>query len=365
MTLQFEFDFMFASLAARKLLEKHYPGESTFIDISDYAARIQLDQQQPVASQALKAPKVEKLPCGCLHLAISLTPEAHPLAEDRVATIALLGALDLPRPDSVIDKLKGMIQEVYYVIERGYSRTISQPQTDCEGSPQFFEKVGAEVFQASQSAMVEFDQENSMITIRIHRKEPPKKEAEKKGEDEEEEEEEEDDANDELIAFCEFDLWDLVSIERGNQQVDLLDRITRTFDCLTPSNAVRVLTNEVHPSMVNVFGRGLIELRDLKKSLGEGNVDIKKGGILSSIMGAVKGAILDKAPAAQAALDAAGEVLDFFAPEDDKVDEDQGPPEKDVVELQSRMFVAKRQMKRSIQSLRLVAGERCSVFAYL
>ncbi len=362
MTLQFEFDFMFASLAARKLLEKHYPGESTFIDISDYAARIQLDQQQSVSSQTLKAPKVEKLPGGCLHLAISLTPEAHPLAEDRIATIALLGALDLPRPDSVMDKLKGMIQEVYYVIERGYSRTISQPQTDCEGSPQFFEKVGAEVFQASQSAMVEFDQENSMITIRIHRKEPPKKEAEKKEEDEEEEEE--DDANDELIAFCEFDLWDLVSIERGNQQVDLLDRITRTFDCLTPSNAVRVLTNEVHPSMVNVFGRGLIELRDLKKSLGEGSVDIKKGGILSSIMGAVKGAILDKAPAAQAALDAAGEVLDFFAPKVD-VDEDQGPTEKDVVELQSRIFVAKRQMKRSIQSLRLVAGERCSVFAYL
>ena len=65
---------MFASLAARKFLERHYPGESSFIDISDYAARIQLDQQQPVASQALKAPKVETLPGGCLHLAISLTP---------------------------------------------------------------------------------------------------------------------------------------------------------------------------------------------------------------------------------------------------------------------------------------------------
>jgi hypothetical protein len=358
--LQFDYDFMFASLAARKFLEKYYSGESTFVDISDYAARIQLDQQQPVTSQSLKASKVETLQGGCLHLAISLTPEAHPLAEDRVATIALLGALDLPRPDSVKDKLKGMIQEVYYVIERGYSRTISQPQTDCEGSPQFFDQVGAEVFQASQSALVGFDQENSMITIRIHRKEPPKENESDDGE-EEPEGEEEDDANDDLIAFCEFDLWDLVSIERGNQQVDLLDRITRTFDCLTPKNAVRVLTNEVHQSMVNVLGRGLIELRDLKKSVSEGSLDIKKDGILSNIMGKVKGAILEKAPAAQAAVDVASEVLDFFATNEDDVAED--PPEPDVVELQSRMLVAKKQLKRSIQSLRLVAGEHYSVFA--
>ena len=263
----------------------------------------------------------------------------------------------------MVDKLKGMIQEVYYVIERGYSRTISQPQTDCEGSPQFVEKVSADVFQASQSALVEFDQENSIVTIRIHRKEPPKKEEGNKDEGgEEPEAEEEDDANDELIAFCEFDLWNLVSIERGNHQVDLLDRITRTFDCLTPNNAVRVLSNEVHPSMVNVFGRGLIELRDLKKSLSENSIDIKKGGILSNIMGAVKGAILQKVPGAQAAVDAASEVLDLFAlpgPEDHK-----GSPEQDVLELQSRMFIAKKQLKRSIQSLRLVAGECCSKIAY-
>jgi hypothetical protein len=354
--LQFEYDFMFTNLAARKLLEKHYPGESTFIDISDYAARIQQDQHNHVASIELKAPKVEKVPGGCLHLAISLTPEAHPLAEDRVATIALLGALDLPRPDSVMDKLKGMIQEVYYVIERGYSRTISQPQIDCEGSPQFFENLSAESFQASQAALVEFDQENSMITIKIHRKEPPKKkdeENEKGGG--EEEDEEEDDANDELIAFCEINLWDFVSIERGNQQVDLLGRIAKTFDCLTPNNAIRVLTNEVHPSMVNIHGRGLIELRDLKKSVSEGILDIKKGGIISNIMGAVKGAILEKAPAAQAAVDAASNALDFFAPPEDDIDS--SPKEQDVVELQSRMFIAKKQQKRTIQSLRVVAGE--------
>jgi hypothetical protein len=371
---------MFASLAARNFLEKFYPGESTFVDISDYAPRIQLDQQKTVASEVeLKVPKVEQVPGGCLHLAISLMQEAHPLAEDRVATIALLGALDVPRPDSVKDKLAGMIQEVYYVIERGYSRTVSQPRVDCEGSPQFFEKLSADVFQASESAMVEFDQENSMITIKLHRKEPPKsktfeypteKAADKKDGEEEPDAEEEDDANDEMIAFCEFDLWDLVSIERGNQQVDLLDRVTRTFDCLTPDNAIRVLSNQCHPSMINYYGRE--KIRYNKESSNKDSTSSKIAGKLKSFMGAMKGAsaFVGKAKealanAAQSALDQAAEALDFVPPADDKDDVVATVKEvdKELVELQSRMFVTKKQIKRSIQSLRLISSEcRCTLF---
>ncbi len=367
---QFEFEFMFASLAVRKFLDKFYPGESTFIDISDYAARIQLDQQD-ARQVELKVPKVEQVPGGCLHLAISLMQEAHPLAEDRVATIALLGALDIPRPDSVKDKLSGMIQHVYYVIERGYSRTVSQPQVDCEGSPQFFEKLSVDVFQAAESALVEFDQENSMITIKLHRKEPPKpktsekpkeKAADKKDGEEEPEAEEEDDTNDELIAFCEFDLWDLVNIERGNQHVELLDRVTRTFDCLTPDNAIRVLSNECHPSMINQHGRN--KIRNDKESVDKGSASTKKEGLMSSLMGAVKSAFADKAKealanAAQAALDEAAETFDFVPPTDDKDDVIATVEEvdKDLVELQSRMFVAKKQIKRTIQSLRQISSE--------
>jgi len=345
---------MFASLAARKFLDKFYPAESTFIDISDYATRIQLDQQKAAASDSqvvLKVPKVEKVPGGCIQLAISLTPEAHPLAEERVATIALLGALDLPRPDSTKDKLAGMIQEVYYVIERGFSRTVSQPQLDCEGSPQFFEKLGVEVFQAAEAALVEFDQENRMLTIKIHRKEPPKpkfeypQEGKKEKEGEEEEAEEEDDMNDELIAFCEFDLWNLVDIERGNLQVDLLERITRTFDCLTPINAVRVLANECHPSMINPYGRGLIELRNHQDSITEGIRAAAAADAAAAVNVFARNVYLPPEPPEDDSDDAVVAVEDV---------------DKDVVELQSRMFVAKKQLKRSMQSLRQVVGEICS-----
>ena len=357
---------MFASLAVRKFLEKFYPGESTFVDISDYAPRIQLDQEKTVASQVeLKVPKVEQVPGGCLHLAISLLQEAHPLAEDRVATIALLGALDVPRPDSVKDKLAGMIQEVYYVIERGYSRKVSQAIVVCEGSPQFVEKLSADVFQAAESAMVEFDQENSMITIKLHRKEPPKSKAfeypkeeaaDKKDGEKEPEAEEEDDSLDELIAFCEFDLWDLVSIERGNQQVDLLDRVTKTFDCLTPDNAIRVLSNECHPSMINHYGRN--KIRNHKESNNKGSASTKKAGRFSSLVGAMKNAsaFVDKAKEALAS--AAQSALDHFVPPaDDDVVATVEEVDTDLVELQSRMFVTKKQIKRSIQSLRLISSE--------
>ena len=241
------------------------------MDISDYSSCVGLGGQASASSEIeVKVPKVETVPGGCLHFAISLVPEAHPLAEDRVATIVLLSGLDLPVPDSVIDKLKGQIQNVYFVIERGFSRTTSQPKVDCEGRPQFADQISPEAFQGSQAALVEFDQENSMITVKIHRKEPPKKKEEKKdgedeegkeeeGKEEEGEEEEVDDINDDLIAFCEFNLWDLVDIERGNNQVDLLERITKTFDCLTPTDAIRVISNECHSSMVNIIGRSMIE----------------------------------------------------------------------------------------------------------
>jgi hypothetical protein len=81
-------------------------------------------------------------------------------------------------------------------------------------------------------------------------------------------------------------------------------------------------------------------------------------------MGAVKSAFGDKAKealanAAQAALDEAAEVFDFLPPADDKDDvvATVEEVEKDVVELQSRMFVAKKQIKRTIQSLRQISSE--------
>jgi hypothetical protein len=166
---QFEHDFLFAQLAARKFLEKFYLGESTFVDISDYASRVGLDGLSSNSCEVeSRVPKVEKVPGGCLHFAVSLVPEAHPLAEDRVANIALLGALDLPVPDSLKDILSGQIQHVYFVIERGFSRTVSQPEVDCEGCPEFEDEVSVEVFQGGQTALVEFDQENSIITVKIH-----------------------------------------------------------------------------------------------------------------------------------------------------------------------------------------------------
>jgi hypothetical protein len=384
-------------LAARNFLEKSYPGESTFVDISDYSSCVGLGGQASASSEIeVKVPKVEIVPGGCLHFAISLVPEAHPLAEDRVATIVLLSGLDLPVPDSVIDKLSGQIQNVYFVIERGFSRTISQPKVDCEGRPQFADQISPEVFQGSQAAMVEFDQENSMITVRIHRKEPPKNKAfeysqeksdkkdgeEEEGEEKEEgEEEEADDANDDLIAFCEFNLWDLIDIERGNNQVDLLERITKTFDCLTPTNAIRVLSNECHSSMVNIIGRSLIALKDFKSSPDEEKPEtqeggfmseIKENGFLSAFKSKVQGvfqeqaakaqeAILDAATAkAQEVVDAAkGALLDKVVallddPEEENADQPDVDPE--AVDVQNKIFIAIKQFKRTIASLRTLVG---------
>jgi len=125
------------------------------VDISDYSSCVGLGGQASASSGIeVKVPKVETVTGGCLHFAISLVPEAHPLAEDRVATIVLLSGLDLPVPDSVIDKLKGQIQNVYFVIERGFSRTTSQPKVDCEGRPQFADQISPEEFQARQAALV-------------------------------------------------------------------------------------------------------------------------------------------------------------------------------------------------------------------
>ncbi len=358
---QFEHDFLFAQLAARKFLEKFYLGESTFVDISDYASRVGLDGLSSNSCEVeSRVPKVEKVPGGCLHFAVSLVPEAHPLAEDRVANIALLGALDLPVPDSLKDILSGQIQHVYFVIERGFSRTVSQPEVDCEGCPEFEDEVSVEVFQGGQTALVEFDQENSIITVKIHRKEPPKSnkmqyareesenadenEEDKNDEDDEDDEdddedeeetaaEEVDDLNDDLIAFCEFNLWDLVEIERGNHQVDLLERISKTFDCLNPNDAIRVLENECHPSMENPYGRSLIELGDFQDSVSEA------GGLMGFMAGKVKGIVQDAF---------------VEEPEEDDASEDDEDPED--VELQERIFIAKKQFKRTLQSLRAVAG---------
>jgi hypothetical protein len=359
---QFEHDFLFAQLAARKFLEKFYPGESTFVDISDYASRVGLDGLSSNSSEVESgAPKVEMVPGGCLHFAVTLVPEAHPLAEDRVANIALLGALDLPVPDSLKDILSGQIQHVYFVIERGFGRTVSQPEVDCEGCPEFEDEVSVEVFQGGQTALVEFDQENSIITVKIHRKEPPKSnkmqysreesenadeiendeddEDEEGDEDDDEDEEEDaveevDDLNDELIAFCEFNLWDLVEIERGNHQVGLLEKISKTFDCLDPNDAIRVLENECHESMENPYGRSLIELSDFQESISEA------GGLMGSMAGKVKGIFQD--------------AFVEDPEEDEEEDEDDEDPED--VELQERIFIAKKQLKRTIQSLRAVAG---------
>ncbi len=371
---QFEYDFLFASLAARKFLDKYFPGESTFVDISDYASRVGLSGLASALSDVeVKVPKVEKVPGGCLHFAVSLVPEAHPLAEDRVATIALIGAQDLPVPDGLVDKLKGQIQNVYFVIERGFSRTTSGTKVDCEGCPQFSDQVGPEVFQGSQAALVEFDQENSMITVKIHRKEPPKSKYESEtpaepevGSGEEEGEEEEvDDVNDELIAFCEFNLWDLVDIERGNHQVDLLERITQTFDCLTPNDSIRILSNECHPSMVNLLGRSIIELKGYKTAIEEGEVpevkaDSLVGGLVSSFKdkfkkkfkGALQGI---RSKAGKALGTAADAVLDKL---DDDADEDEEQPEEDpeAIDVQNRIFIAKRHLKRTILSIRTLVG---------
>jgi hypothetical protein len=362
-------------LAARKFLEKSYPGESTFVDISDYSSRVGLSGQASTSSEVeVKVLKVDKVPGGCLHFAISLVPEAHPLAEDRVATIVLLGGLDLPVPDSVIDKLSGQIQNVYFVIERGFSRTTSSPKVDCEGRPQFVDQISPEEFQGSQAALVEFDQENSMITVKIHRKEPPKNKAlqypsdKKEGEEEEGEEEEVDDVNDDLIAFCEFNLWDLVDIERGNNQVDLLERITKTFDCLAPADAIRVLSNECHSSMVNIVGRSLIELKDFKAGFDEGAAEIKEGGFLSAFKSKVVGVFQEQAAKAQEAVDSAkGALLDKFGgllddPEEDNADQPDEDPE--AVDVQNKIFIAKKQFKRTIASLRTLVGIFFSAFAY-
>ena len=345
------------------------------MDISDYSSRVGLSGQSSASSEVeVKVQKVDKVPGGCLHFAISLVPEAHPLAEDRVATIVLLGGLDLPVPDSVIDKLSGQIQNVYFVIERGFSRTTSQPKVDCEGRPQFADQISPEEFQGSQAAMVEFDQENSMITVRIHRKEPPKNKAfeysqeksdKKEGEEEEGEEEEVDDVNDDLIAFCEFNLWDLVDIERGNNQVDLLERITKTFDCLTPTNAIRVLSNECHSSMVNIIGRSLIALKDFKSSPDEEKPEtqeggfmseIKENGFLSAFKSKVQGVFQEQAAKAQEAVDVAkGALLDKFgALVDDPEEETDEDPE--AVDIQNKIFIAKKQFKRTIASLRTLVG---------
>lgn len=338
-------------------------------------------------------PKVEKVPGGCLHFAISLEPEVHPLAEDRVATIALLGALDLPVPDSLKDKLSGSIQNVYFVIERGFSRTVSKSQVDCEGCPEFEENVSPQVFQGSQAALVEFDQENSIVTVKLHRKAPPKSKAmqyqpqekaeeeEEEDEDAEEEEEEDlDDMNDELIAFCEFNLWDLVDIERGNHQVDLVERITQTFDCLTPDDAMRVLNNECHPSMVNFYGRSLIELGEHQDAIKEGVTEIKEGGFMNFFMGKAKGALQDKADELKAKAQGfvedklqgvADAAMQYICPQDDDEEDGNEDPVDDedddeALELTNRIFLAKQQLQRSIQNLELVAGQWllhiCAVF---
>jgi hypothetical protein len=382
-------------LAARKFLEKYYPGESTFVDISDYASRINGEEEVEDESEVdFSLPKVEKVPGGCLHFAISLEPEAHPLAEDRVATIALLGALDLPVPDSLKAKLSGSIQNVYFVIERGFSRTVSRSTVDCEGCPEFEENVSPQVFQGNQAALVEFDQENSIVTVKLHRKAPPKSKAmqyqpqekpeedDKEDEDAEEEPEEEDldDINDELIAFCEFNLWDLIDIERGNHQVDLVERITQTFDCLTPDDAVRVLNNECHPSMVNFYGRSLIELGDQQDAIKEGVAEIKEGGFMNFFVGKVKGALKDKAEELkgkaqdfvedklQGVADAA---MQYISPQDDDEEDENEEPVDDeeddeALELTNKIFLAKQQLQRSIQNLGLVAGQQllhiCAVF---
>ena len=357
------------------------------MDISDYSSRVGLSGQSSALSEVeVKVQKVDKVPGGCLHFAISLVPEAHPLAEDRVATIVLLSGLDLPVPDSVVDKLSGQIQNVYFVIERGFSRTTSQPKVDCEGRPQFADQISPEAFQGSQAALVEFDQENSMITVKIHRKEPPKKKEEKKdGEDEEDkeeegkeeegEEEEVDDVHDDLIAFCEFNLWDLVDIERGNNQVDLLERITQTFDCLTPTDAIRVLSNECHSSMVNIVGRSLIELKDFKAAWDEGEPEIKEGGFLSAFKSKVQGVFQQQAAKAQEAVDAAkgalqdkveaakGALLDKLGVHmDDAEEDDADQPDEDpeAVDVQNKIFIAKKQFKRTIASLRTLVG----IFVY-
>ncbi len=370
---------MFARLAARKFLEKFYPGESTFVDISDYASRVNLDGPSSGCSEVeSKEPKVEQVPGGCLHFAISLVPEAHPLAEDRVATIVLLGAQDLPVPDSIKDILSGQIQHVYFVIERGFSRTVSQPEVDCEGCPEFEEEVSVEVFQENkQAALVEFDQENSIITVKIHRKEPPKSKHmqypgqesedadEKKNDDEGEEEEnpeaeEVDDLHDELIAFCEFNLWDLVEIERGNYQVDLVERISKTFDCLEPENAIRVLSNECHETMDNPYGRSLIEISDFQDSYSEEIPGINdknwrfKVQMSADHANQLAGSLLGEK--------LKGYVQDALDPEeeDDDEEDDEDP---EAAELQERIFIAQKQFKRTIQSLRAVDGAFPQFFA--
>ena len=418
------------------------------MDISDYSSCVGLGGQASASSEIeVKVPKVETVPGGCLHFAISLVPEAHPLAEDRVATIVLLSGLDLPVPDSVIDKLSGQIQNVYFVIERGFSRTTSRPKVDCEGRPQFVDLISPEVFQGSQAALVEFDQENSMITVKIHRKKPPqnfqssleklekiqekiegfgkpgdKKDGEEKEGEEQEKskgdqkdgQEEVDDANDDLIAFCEFNLWDLVDIERGNNQVDLLERITKTFDCLTPTDAIRVLSNECHSSMVNIIGRSLIELKNFKKSMDEAGGG--KGGFLSALKSRLgtttQGVFQEQVAKAQEAVDAAttraqeaidaaqsvdvakavdlakGALLDKLSdkfnelvddpfgalgddPEDpeeeneDPEEENEDPEEEnadqpdvdpEAVDVQDKIFIAAKQFKRTIASLRTLVG---------
>jgi hypothetical protein len=390
------------------------------VDISDYSSCVGLGGQASASTEIeVKVPKVERVPGGCLHFAISLVPEAHPLAEDRVATIVLLSGLDLPVPDSVVDKLSGQIQNVYFVIERGFGRTTSRPKVDCEGRPQFVDQISPEVFQGSQAALVEFDQENSMITVKIHRQKPKNKvfqylqeksKGDKKdGEEEEgveEKEEEVDDVNDDLIAFCEFNLWDLVDIERGNNQVDLLERITKTFDCLTPTDAIRVLSNECHSSMVNIIGRSLIELEKHKSSMPEmpetqeteeGGLlsAIKEGGFLSAFQSKVQGVFQQQAAKAQEAVDAAtakvqeavdaaksidvakavdlakGALEDKFNelvddpfgalgddPEEENAEENADQPDVDseAVDVQDKIFIVKKQFKRTIASLRTLVG---------
>jgi len=104
------------------------------VDISDYSSRVGLSGQSSASSEVeVKVQKVDKVPGGCLHFAISLVPEAHPLAEDRVATIVLLSGLDLPVPDSVVDKLSGQIQNVYFVIERGSAELLRSPKLIVKG----------------------------------------------------------------------------------------------------------------------------------------------------------------------------------------------------------------------------------------
>ena len=69
------------------------------MDISDYSSCVGLGGQASASSGIeVKVPKVERVPGGCLHFAISLVPEAHPLAEVQIRSCAKVGSGGIVQP---------------------------------------------------------------------------------------------------------------------------------------------------------------------------------------------------------------------------------------------------------------------------